>query len=178
MKSTLLYPQHQQHYDINDHRHQHQVQHDCCCCCCYCCCYHQQSSSSSSSNSNHGSNSNNVSSSSSPPPQIPPWSSFSPPSPCDVKPTLDFICSCCSCISNDQDKPIEAQEDHHSTGCTTPTIDDHVLKTTDAAADKLQKNKMHAIEELLQTERDYVQDLSYLVQVKQSCIFMIYLNSH
>ena len=177
MKSTLLYPQQQQHqqqhYYINDHPHQHQqVQQDCCCCCCYCCCYHQQSSSSGSSSNNnnssshHGSNSNHISSSSPPPPQIPPWSSFSPPSPCDIKPTLDSICSCCSCISNDQDKPVEAQEDHHSTGCTTPTIDDHALKTTDAAADKLRKNKMHAIEELLQTERDYVQDLSYLVQVK------------
>ncbi|KAL9548225.1 hypothetical protein MBANPS3_005787 [Mucor bainieri] len=158
MKSTLLqHPQQPQH-DINDHHH---VQQNCCCCCCYCCCYHQQSSSSGSNNV--------VSSSSSPPPQIPPWSSFSPPSPCDVKPTLDSICSCCSCISNDQDTPAQAEDEqepegHHSTGCTTPTMDDHQLKTIDAA-DKLQRKKMHAIEELLQTERDYVQDLSYLVQV-------------
>ncbi|GAN04811.1 phosphatidylinositol 3,4,5-trisphosphate-dependent Rac exchanger 1 protein-like [Mucor ambiguus] len=159
MKSALLQHPQQQH-DINDHHH---MQQNCCCCCCYCCCYHQQSSSSSGSN--------NVVSSSSPPPppQIPPWSSFSPPSPCDVKPTLDSICSCCSCISHDQDTPTQAEdeqepENQHSTGCTTPTMDEHHLKMTEAA-DKLQRKKMHAIEELLQTERDYVQDLSYLVQV-------------
>ncbi|CAO0801419.1 unnamed protein product [Mucor circinelloides] len=36
---------------------------------------------------------------------------------------------------------------------------------TDDTAEKFKRKKMHAIEELLQTERDYVQDLSYLVQV-------------
>lgn len=89
------------------------------------------------------------------------------------------MCSCCSCVSNDQDTPAHQAEEeeegededeegqHHSTGCTTPTLEDHHLKMTEAA-DKLQRKKVHAIEELLQTERDYVQDLSYLVQV--SCL--------
>jgi hypothetical protein len=31
--------------------------------------------------------------------------------------------------------------------------------------EKMTKKKLHAIDELLQTERDYVQDLSHLVEV-------------
>lgn len=36
---------------------------------------------------------------------------------------------------------------------------------TDVGSLKLERNKLHAIKELLQTERDYVKDLSYLVEV-------------
>lgn len=139
MKSTSI----QQHY-INNHH----VQQNCCCCCCYCCCYHQQSSSDN----------NNA-------PQIPPWSHSN--QQVLQKPTLDSTCSCCSCISNDQDKPVQEDEDN-STGRTTP-ID---LRMTDDTAEKFKRKKMHAIEELLQTERDYVQDLSYLVQVSISIGFV------
>lgn len=141
--------QHQQQY-TNEH-----VQQSCCCCCCYCCCYtnkQQQQQNSSSSNQNIIQQ------------QIPPWL---PSSPNAIKPMIDSICSCCSCISNEHEEEI-------STRCTTP-ID---LKLSTTAADnieKLRKKKLHAIEELLQTERDYVQDLSYLVQVRKRYAMNIYI---
>lgn len=37
--------------------------------------------------------------------------------------------------------------------------------------EKFERNKLHAINELIQTERDYVKDLSYLVEVKNAIVF-------
>jgi hypothetical protein len=81
----------------------------------------------------------------------------------------DSICSCCSCISSiDERQKLQEELSLPSTGCTTP-IDPKVLReeeNTTPDIEKLRKKKLHAIEELLQTERDYVQDLSYLVEVQ------------
>lgn len=54
-----------------------------------------------------------------------------------------------------------------STTCTTPSDFIPLQKEAedDDISNKQKKKKIHAIEELLQTERDYVKDLTYLVQV-------------
>lgn len=61
----------------------------------------------------------------------------------------DSYCSCCSCESSIEEAPFS-----YVAPIEPKTPDDKVLK-----------KKHHAIEELLQTERDYVQDLSHLVEV-------------
>ncbi|KAI8644125.1 hypothetical protein BD408DRAFT_363593 [Parasitella parasitica] len=144
MKSTFDNRHHQKY--TNDNVEQN------CCCCCYCCCcaeYQLQQQPEQQKSTSSGSRSNQ---------RIPPW--FPSTTNSSMKPTMESACSCCSCISNEEED--DEEEDEVSTRCTTPI--DLNIQTTDNI-DKLRKKKLHAIEELLQTERDYVQDLSYLVQI-------------
>lgn len=73
-------------------------------------------------------------------------------------PNMESICSCSCSISSNQ----EEEKEEISTGHTTP-IDMKIQQQE--PIEKLKKKKLLAIEELLQTERDYVQDLSHLVEV-------------
>lgn len=139
-----------------DKKDQHSNHHSCCCC--HCCCYN-----------------NGITEEQNQSLDIPPWS----PSPTnDYKniPNIESICSCCSCISikeaidMKEEEEEEEEEELPSTGCTTP-IDLKVSEnTTLDTIEKSRKKKLHAIEELLQTERDYVQDLSHLVEVSKKYI--------
>ena len=83
--------------------------------------------------------------------------------------SLDSSCSCCSCIStNDQEQETQdasAKVLQSSRG--TLLIDDKNIQQESNEPEKMQKKKLLAIEELLQTEHDYVQDLFYLVQVSK-----------
>lgn len=149
---------------MKDNNKQHDNDRHYCCCCCYCCCYDNRQCLSNEENNNN----DRLQSSES----LPPWL----PSPTDandrLSPNMDSICSCCSCTSSIENiKPTtetveEDEEESPSTGCTTPIdlkiIDSNNLPDT---IEKNKKKKLHALEELLQTERDYVQDLSYLVEV-------------
>lgn len=143
-----------------------------CCCCCYCCCCDNRLYHRNEENNNN----DRLSSTESLPPWLPPPLPPPAPLPTDandrLSPNMDSICSCCSCTSSIENiKPtteaVEEDEEYlPSTGCTTP-ID---LKRNDSnnlsdVIEKTRKKKLHALEELLQTERDYVQDLSYLVEV-------------
>ncbi|KAI8335231.1 hypothetical protein BD560DRAFT_414204 [Blakeslea trispora] len=81
--------------------------------------------------------------------------------------SLDSLCSCCSCISANeqaQEKQVTSTKVVQSFRDTTPTDDQYIQQENDEP-EKMQKKKLLAIEELLQTEHDYVQDLFYLVQV-------------
>lgn len=136
-----------------------------CCCNCCCCCFPQHNHCQQQQQNQQ----NSCSSSSNQPVSIPPWI----PNNCKSTqiPNIDSICSCCSCISSIDERQKLQEEDIllslPSTGCTTP-IDPKVLREEENITpdiEKLRKKKLHAIEELLQTERDYVQDLSYLVEV-------------
>lgn len=64
---------------------------------------------------------------------------------------MDSTCSCCSCNSS---SIIEEEEQS-----PIPII---------SQPEKFKQKKLHAIQELQQTERDYVLDLSHLVQVSWS----------
>lgn len=83
-------------------------------------------------------------------PIIPPWQ----PSANHI-PNMDSTCSCCSCNSSSIIEE-EAQSP------TTPII---------SQSEKFKQKKLHAIQELQQTERDYVLDLSHLVQVSWLLLF-------
>ncbi|KAI8884373.1 hypothetical protein K501DRAFT_332689 [Backusella circina FSU 941] len=78
--------------------------------------------------------------------------------PQQESPISDSYCSCC-CSSFE-----EEEHNSSSTICTTP-IDTTALSPACEDNDKSRGKKVHAIEELLQTERDYVQDLSHLVEI-------------
>ncbi|KAI8375102.1 hypothetical protein EDC96DRAFT_345545 [Choanephora cucurbitarum] len=81
--------------------------------------------------------------------------------------SLDSSCSCCSCIStNDQEQEVQdASTKVLQSSRDTMLIDDKNIQQESNEPEKMQKKKLLAIEELLQTEYDYVQDLFYLVQV-------------
>jgi hypothetical protein len=74
-------------------------------------------------------------------------------------PISESYCSCC-CSSFE-----EEGHNSSSTICTTPNDTTAALSPTCEDNEKSRGKKVHAIEELLQTERDYVQDLSHLVEV-------------
>lgn len=85
---------------------------------------------------------------------------------------MESICSCSGSISSNGE---EKEEGH-----TTP-IDMKVLPPTAAEPiEKLHRKKILAMEELLQTERDYVHDLTHLVQVKyyRKMLLIILLIDH
>lgn len=153
---------------MKDNNKQHDNDRHYCCCCCYCCCCDNGQHLGNEENNNNDRLQSTES--------LPPWLPPPPPPPTDandrLSPNLDSICSCCSCTSSIEDiKPTteaveEDEEESPSTGCTTP-IDLKIVDSNNLPdiIEKTRKKKLHALEELLQTERDYVQDLSYLVEV-------------
>lgn len=85
-------------------------------------------------------------------PSIPPWQIIIA-TPVLIE-TTDSFCSCCSClssISEGREQPLDG-----------PSLEQPTMSPDE---EKMTKKKLHAIDELLQTERDYVQDLSHLVEV-------------
>ncbi|KAI9482949.1 MAG: hypothetical protein EXX96DRAFT_478411 [Benjaminiella poitrasii] len=79
-----------------------------------------------------------------------------------------YCCCYCCCIAHPQQQLVSntTTPSLPSTECTTP-VDFNALQDNDISITDLEKmrtKKLHAIIELLQTERDYVQDLSYLVE--------------
>ncbi|CEJ02855.1 hypothetical protein RMCBS344292_16849 [Rhizopus microsporus] len=85
-------------------------------------------------------------------PSIPPWQ-IVVAQPVLIE-TKDSFCSCCSCLSS-----ISEGREQPSDG---PSLEQPTMSPDE---EKMTKKKLHAIDELLQTERDYVQDLSHLVEV-------------
>ncbi|KAI7893499.1 Dbl homology domain-containing protein [Mucor mucedo] len=83
-----------------------------------------------------------------------------------TSPNMESICSCSGSISSNSEEK-EEEEEEVSTGNTTP-IDP---KSSQEPVEKLLRKKVHAMEELLQTERDYVHDLTHLVQVCLEVLF-------
>ncbi|KAI8991797.1 hypothetical protein BDF20DRAFT_909527 [Mycotypha africana] len=131
----------------------------CCCCCCQChCCYQHIEDDCSISIPEENQQS------------ISPWQVHSSSRSGTDQSSSSSYCSCSASLI-EPDSHIKHNTDAHSVSSTdnsTPSEDferfeDDEFEARDA--DRLQRKKKHAIEELLQTEKVYVRDLSFLVQV-------------
>ncbi|KAI7907679.1 uncharacterized protein BX663DRAFT_491691 [Cokeromyces recurvatus] len=140
----------QHQYILNDKSSSNISEYCCCCCCCYCSCV-----TSPKQQLNDKDQQNLVS----------PWLS-------DTMSKISSIHSCYNCIFSTKSENTEGNEIDtpllsSSIECTVPVNSNMLGEKEDSIIDleKLKNKKLHAITELLQTEHDYVQDLTYLVNV-------------
>lgn len=80
-------------------------------------------------------------------------------------PSSNYCCCCCCCSSNccfqfSSNQSLIKSKDSCCCSCLDEPLANECIQLSDN--EKTNKKKMHAIDELLQTERDYVYDLNHL----------------